>query len=350
MNSASEASGSSAGSERRLRAAVVGAGHLGRIHSRVYREIGGVDLVGVVDAREDRARGVAERLGSKGYKAVGELPSDLDVVSIATPTVAHAEIAIPFLERGVSVLVEKPIAASIEEADAMLAAASRSGAVLTVGHSERFNPGIRAVAEFAVRPRFVEVHRLAPFSFRSQDVGVVLDLMIHDLDLLLHLVCDEVESVDAVGGNVLTTAEDLANARIRFKNGCVANVTASRVSLEPLRRMRFFSPDSYVSLDLQKRYALAVRKGPRWESERKRLSELDPASLQDPRAFVFGGLLEIKEAHFQDETEPLKAEIAAFLNAVRGAGQNPCSGDEGRRALALAVRVLQSMDANAWRL
>ncbi len=331
-----------------LRAAVLGAGHLGRIHARIYRDLPDVELVGIVDPRRDRAAGVAEHLGAKGLERVEDLPEDLHVVSVATPTPTHASLALPFLRRGISVLVEKPVAASLPDADAMIAAARETGAVLTVGHSERFNPGIGAYRDLGIRPRFVEVHRLTPFSFRSQDVGVVLDLMIHDLDLLLHLVDPTIVSVEASGGAVLTESEDLANARLRFGNGCIANVTASRVSLEPLRRMRFFSPDSYVSLDLQKRYALAVKKGPRWEAERARLSELDPATLTDPRAFVFGGLLEMKEVRFPSETEPLRLEIEAFLSCVRGAGANPCSGEDGRRALEAAVRVQAAMDRDGW--
>lgn len=331
-----------------LRAAVVGAGHLGRIHARMYHEIPGVDLAGVIDVRADRASALAEQFQTTGYARMEDIPGTVDVVSVATTTSHHAEIAVPLLRKGIHVLVEKPIAATLEEADAMLAAAAAGGAVLSVGHSERFNPVVRAVTDMALRPRFVEVHRLAPFSFRSQDVGVVLDLMIHDLDLLLRIVQSPIASVDAVGGSVFTDSEDIANVRIRFENGCVANLTASRVSLEPLRRMRFFAPDGYISVDLQKRYALLVKKGPRYAVERGRLAELDPSRLPDPRAFVFSGLLDIREVQSPASEEPLKAEVLAFLAAVRGEGPNPCAGDEGRAALDAAMRILRAMDWHAW--
>jgi predicted dehydrogenase len=333
--------------ERNLRAAVVGAGHLGKIHARVYHQRSGVELVGIVDLKEERAKKLAETFGARGATRLEDL-GDLDVVSVATTTSHHAEVAIPLLRRGVSVLVEKPIASTLEEADTMIEAAAKSGATLSVGHSERFNPALRAVRDLDIRPRFVEVHRLAPFSFRSQDVGVVLDLMIHDIDLLLRIVDSPIVGIEAVGGSLLTGSEDLANARLRFANGCVANLTASRASLEPMRRMRFFSPSGYVAIDLQKRYALMIKKGPRFDAERGRLAELDPASLPDPRAFVFSGLLDVREIRAEATEEPLAAEIDAFLNCVLGLGPNPCSGDEGRRALAAAQQILAAMDRQTW--
>lgn len=333
---------------KKLRTAVIGAGHLGKIHARMYHEIPEVELVGIVDVRKDRAEALAQMYQTSGYASFDEMPGNIDVVSVATTTIHHAAIAIPLLKKGIHVLVEKPIAASLAEADAMLAAAREKNVVLTVGHSERFNPAVLAVSEMALRPRFVEIHRLAPFSFRSQDVGVVLDLMIHDLDLLLRIVNSPIVDVDAVGGSVFTDSEDIANARIRFANGCVANLTASRASLEPLRRMRFFAPDGYISIDLQKRYALLVKKGPRYDSQRGRLAELDPTKLPDPRAFVLTGLLDIREVASPANEEPLKAEIQAFLSAVRGEGANPCSGEEGRLALDAALQILGAMDRHAW--
>lgn len=333
---------------RPLRAAVVGAGHLGRIHARVYHEVAGAELAVVADPRVDRAKALADRFGAKGVACIEDYSEPLDVVSVATTTTHHAEVAIPLLRRGISVLVEKPIALTLAEADAMIEAARAGKAVLSVGHSERFNPALGAIRDLRIRPRFVEVHRLAPFSFRSQDVGVVLDLMIHDLDLLLCIVDSEIVGIEAVGGSLLTDAEDLANARLRFANGCVANLTASRASLEPMRRMRFFSPDGYVALDLQKRYALLVRKGPRFDAERGRVAEMDPASVPDPRAFVFSGLLDVREIRASEGEEPLRTEIEAFLAAVRREGPNPCSGEEGRRALAAAHGILAAMDRHAW--
>lgn len=332
-----------------LRAAVVGAGHLGKIHSRIYSETNGVELVGIVDIKNDKAAAMAENYKTRAFKDITEIPGGVDVVSVATNTSRHAEIAVPLLRKGVSVLVEKPIAATLDEADLMLAAAREGKSVLSVGHSERFNPIIRAVHEISIKPRFVEVHRLAPFSFRSQDVGVVLDLMIHDLDLLLRIIDSPIVSVDAFGGALFTDSEDIVNARVRFANGCIANITSSRVSLEPLRRMRFFSPEGYISLDLQKKYALLVKKGPRYDAERGRLAELDPSTLPDPRAFVFSGLLDIREVRSGEGEEPLRAEIEAFLAAVRREGTNPCTGEEGRRALDAALQIIAAMDRQVWR-
>ncbi|MBI3819140.1 MAG: Gfo/Idh/MocA family oxidoreductase [Planctomycetes bacterium] len=334
---------------KKLRAAVVGAGHLGKIHARIYSEIPHAELVGVVDVRADKAKALAEIYKTNAYDKITDIPGGVDVVSVAATTSQHAEISIPLLRSGIAVLVEKPIAASLEEADAMLAAARDGKTVLSVGHSERFNPIIRAVHEISLKPRFAEVHRLAPFSFRSQDVGVVLDLMIHDLDLLLRIVDSPIAHVDAVGGSLFTNSEDIANARVRFENGCVANITASRASLEPLRRMRFFSPEGYISIDLQKRYALLVKKGPRFDAERGRLAGLDPSTIPDARSFVFSGLLDVREVRSPEGEEPLRAEIEAFLAAVRGSGPNPCSGEEGRRALEAATRIMDAMDRQIWR-
>lgn len=340
---------SNTNSRKPVRAAVIGAGHLGKIHARIYHETQGVELAGVVDVNPDRARALADLYHTASAASVFDLPVIPDVVSVATTTSHHASISIPLLERGIAVLVEKPIAANLAEADAMLRAAGKSGAVLSVGHSERFNPVIRAMDEVKIRPRFVEVHRLAPFSFRSQDVGVILDLMIHDLDLVLRIVDSPIASVEAVGGALFTDSEDISNARIRFENGCVANITASRASLEPLRRMRFFGPDGYISLDLQKRYALFVKKGPRYDAERGKLIHFDPASVPDPKAFVMSGLMDVREVRAPEGEEPLRAEIEAFLRAVHGEGPNPCSGEEGRRALDAAERIIESMERQNWR-
>jgi predicted dehydrogenase len=327
-----------------VRAAVVGAGHLGKIHARIYSETPDVRLTAVVDVNRDRANEVAVKYGAQALDSADRLPADVDVVSVTTPATAHASVAVPLLRRGVSVLVEKPIALTVAEADSMIAAANEGGSLLSVGHSERFNPALNAIRDFQLEPQFVEIHRLSPFSLRSGDVGVVLDLMIHDLDLLLTIVDSPVVHIDAVGVSVLTSHEDLVNARIRFENGCIANLTASRVSLEPMRRTRFFSPHGYVSLDLMKRYALLVKKGPKFDERRASFESMQASSLPNPGLLAALGLFDIREIKAEPGDEPLRVEISGFLAARAGRGPNLCTGEEGRRALALAEQILRSMD------
>jgi predicted dehydrogenase len=258
---------------------------------------------------------------------------------VAVPTSSHRAIAEPLLARGVHCLVEKPIAADVAEAEALVAAARRGGAILQVGHVERFNPVMAAVDRLGIRPVFLEVHRLAPYTFRSGDVGVVTDLMIHDLDIVLHLVGEEPSRVDAVGVPVIGPREDIANARLEFPSGCVANVTASRVSINRMRKIRLFSKDAYVSLDYDKRQALLVRK-----SERLTRAELERAAgasgdLTGLAGADFGDLLKTDMLPI-DEAEPLKEEIRAFLHSVATGAPPRVGGADGARALALAQRIL----------
>ena len=333
--------------ERPLRVAVVGVGHLGKIHARIYAESPLAELVCVVDADGDRAADLARELGCDAYADPSRVPDDIDAVSVVVPTVHHADVAVPFLARGVPCLVEKPLAADLESADRILAAADAGGAALAVGHVERFPPGLRTVRELGVRPRFLECHRLGRFSFRAMDVGVVHDLMIHDLDLVLDLVGSEVESLDAAGGAILTQSEDLASVRLVFKNGVRANVTASRVSMEPMRRFRMFSAESYVSLDFTKNYGLIVRKGPGWESGRADLQRLSPEELAARQEFISGDMLVVDELDLGGD-RPLQAELASFLGAVRAGTAPEVTGIDGRRALALADRIRAEIAAQAW--
>jgi predicted dehydrogenase len=307
---------------RRLRVAVIGVGHLGRVHARIYRENARAELVGVSDRDEARARAVAGELGCAAFAGMEDLPEGLDAVSVVVPTVQHASVAVPLLERGVACLVEKPIAPSVAEAEAIQTAARRGRTALAVGHVERFQPGVRRVKELGIEPRFIEAHRLAAFSFRSIDVGVVHDLMIHDLDLVLHLVGSEVDAIDATGGPILTDSEDLASARLVFRNGARANVTASRVSLQPMRKLRMFSSSSYVSLDFQKNYGLLVRKGRNWEAGRAELRTLDPDVLAQRKDWVTRELLEVNELELGGSERPLQAELDSFLLAVQ-TGRSP---------------------------
>lgn len=333
-----------------LRTAVIGVGHLGRIHARIYTELADIELVGVCDTRPEVAREVGERLGVAHTSDPGEFVDAVDAVSIVVPTAHHLEAARPFLEHGVHCLVEKPIATTLEQADEMIALAARHGALLQVGHVERFNPAVAAIARENLRPIFIEAHRLAPFTFRSTDVGVVLDLMIHDLDLLLAMVGSDIESVDAVGGTIFTNSEDVANARIRFVNGTVANITSSRVSLNAMRRFRIFSPVSYVSLDLHQKYALMVTKGPKWDERKSDILSVDPEIVKDRQRlmeFVFQGLLQVREFKME-ENEPLREELQAFLSSVRDGQPARVSGEDGRRALAAAIAVQDALAKNAF--
>ena len=334
-------------SDRPLRVAVVGVGHLGRIHARIYAENPAAELVGVVDADGGRAEALAGELDCRAFADAGDLPEDLDAVSVVVPTVHHAEVALPLLERGLACLVEKPLAADLAQADRILEAAQRGGATLAVGHVERFQPGLIRLRSMGLAPRFLECHRLSSFSFRAMDVGVVHDLMIHDLDLILDLVGSEVESLDASGGAILTDAEDLASVRLVFANGVRANVTASRVSMSPMRRFRMFSAESYVSLDFTKNYGLIVRKGPGWESGREDLKRLSPQELAARQDFVTGDMLEIDELDLGGD-RPLQAELGSFLDAVRHGRAPEVTGEDGRRALALADRIRAEILSQAW--
>jgi len=308
-----------------LRIAVVGVGHLGQHHARLLASMDGVQLVGVVDTKPGRAGEIASKLGVPSFTHLGELPLDgLDAVTIAVPTVSHLDVALPLIDAGVSVLVEKPLSSSLGDADKMIESAARRGVVLAAGHTERFNPAVVAALPLVSNPRFIEVHRLGTFPERSLDIDVIFDLMIHDLDLLLTSVKSEVVSIEAIGVNVLTPKTDIANVRLRFESGCIANVTASRISRDKIRKVRFFQPASYLSID----YAAQ-------EAEIYRLV------AHNGRPQIEGGKLDIKR------DEPLRAELADFVEAVRDRREPGVSGRAGRDALALATKVAETMEASA---
>lgn len=304
-----------------IRAAVVGVGHLGRHHVRLLSSLAGVSCVAAVDVKIDRSRAAAEAAGCEALTDYTSLFGRIDAAVVAVPTAAHREIASALLERGVHVLVEKPMAVSLDEADAMIAAAGRGGAMLAVGHTERFNPAMAAAMPVLASPRFIEVHRLSGFPERSLDIDVVFDVMIHDLDIVLAVDRSEVLSVDAIGVPVLTPRIDIANARIRFASGCIANITASRISRDKVRKARFFQPDMYVSVDYQAR-----------EVEVWRIRQRD-----DDRPAIEGGKLEV------GHDEPLGRELADFISAIRDKRPPLVSGADGRRALELATRVAQAI-------
>ena len=307
----------------RVRLAVVGVGHLGRHHARIASTLEGVELVAVIDTNEARAAAAAAATGAPARGDYRDILDKVDAVTIAVPTEQHRDVALPFLERGVAVLVEKPMARSLQEAQELVAAARAAGATLAVGHTERYNPAVAAVLPLVTSPRFIEVHRLGAFPDRSLDIDVVFDLMIHDLDIILALVRAEVESIEAVGVPVLTPRYDIANARLRFAGGCIANVTASRISKERVRKIRFFQPDAYISID----YAAQEVEG--W-----RLVRRDGA-----RPAIEGGPLPV------ERDEPLRREIADFVRAVRTKSAPLVDGEAGRRALELATRIADKMES-----
>jgi predicted dehydrogenase len=305
-----------------LRVAVIGAGHLGKHHARLLSGIDGATLVAVVDTQPDRAAAAAEATGAHAIGDYRELVENVDAVTIAVPTELHREVAMLFLERGIPVLVEKPITRTIAEAEELVEAARASGTTFAAGHTERHNPAVSAVMPFVTTPRFIEVHRLGVFPDRSLDIDVVFDLMIHDLDIILAMVKGEVASIEAVGVPVLTDRFDIANARLRFSGGCIANVTASRISKERVRKFRLFQPDAYVSIDYAQQ-----------EVEGYRLVRRDGARPQ-----IQGGNLPVTRE------EPLKRELEDFVRAVREKRAPLVSGEDGLRALKLAQSIADCME------
>jgi len=308
---------------RTIDVGVVGVGHLGRHHARLYAQTEGARLVGVVDHDRERAVAIASEYGCEAFESEEALAAKTEAVSVAVPTAHHPEVAIKLIEAGVHVLVEKPIARTVAEAEAINSAAEKHERIVMVGHTERFNPAVRALAGAVERPRFFEIHRLAAFSARSTDIDVVLDLMIHDLDLLLALDGTPPVSVDAAGVAALTDKIDIANARIRFESGCVANLTASRISAEPVRRVRVFQMRTYLSCDTGKRRV-----------ERYRLE-----SKPDGSPEIVRDLLPV------DDAEPLATELATFVDAVRRGESPSIDGRRGQQAVALAHRVRESIEA-----
>src|SRR6202048_3035642 len=311
----------------RLPVAVVGAGDFGGNHARVYGELQNTELLGIYDRDAAKARALAEEFHTRVFEDLEELRGCVKAASVAVPTEAHSEVGCRLLDMGIDVLVEKPMAADLTQADALLKAAKRNERILQVGHVERFNPAVIAVESIVNRPLFFEVHRLGVFTARSLDVDVIYDLMIHDLDILLALVKEPVTEVKAVGIPVLTDKVDIAHARLEFAGGAVANVTASRVSTERVRKMRFFQQHEYISLDYARRDALrvAVKKpGPQPEFAFEKL----PAQA----------------------VEPLRAELEAFVDAVRTRREPRTSGRSGRAALDLAERVMASIQEHGERV
>jgi predicted dehydrogenase len=308
---------------KKIRAAVVGVGYLGRFHAQKYAALPECELTAVVDIDTEVAARVAAELGTRALSDYRELCGQVDAVSVVTPTDSHAEIATALLRTGAHVLVEKPIAQSVQQAQQLIDAARENGLVLQVGHLERFNPAILAAEPLLARARFIECHRLAPFKERGTEVNVVLDLMIHDIDLVQMIIGSPVATLDAVGTPVFSGEIDIANVRLNFENGCVANVTASRVSLKTERKLRVFHDGGYLSIDLQQKILTVIRK-----------RALPAAAGELP--------VQIEEQSFA-QGDALLAEIEAFLAAVRGERAVLVSGEDGQRALRTAIAITERM-------
>ena len=295
-----------------VKVAVIGVGYLGSIHARVYSQLEGAQLVGVCDVDEAKARAIAKKFKTRHFTDYRELVGKIDAASIVVPTSLHHEISRFFLEKGVNLLIEKPITNTVEEADELLSLAKKNNLILQVGHIERFNSALQAVAQVIKRPIFIECHRLGPFKKRSTDIGVVLDLMIHDIDIILGLVKDDIENVEAVGAPVLSEQEDIANVRLKFKNGAICNLTASRITNKTLRKIRIFQADAYISLDYFKPSCYIYRKkSGRITQQRVKITK----------------------------EEPLKLELESFIKCVVTKERPLVSGLEGREALAIALDI-----------
>ena len=329
-----------------LRVAVIGAGHMGRHHVRIYSELKECQLVAVVDKDLDRASMLTSQYGGEAVSRVADVTGELDAVTVAVPTVYHAEVAIPLMERGVSVLIEKPLAPDGKSAKQLLDASRRHGCLLQVGHSERFNPVVQAMLRMEVTPRFIETHRISPFTFRSADIGVVFDMMIHDIDIVLHLVKQRDYTIDAVGVSVLGECEDVANARVRFGRETVANLTASRLALKTERKIRIFCPTAYISMDYQKKTGIAVRLADNLDLIRM-ARERDFEDLSQMQGVDFGSMMNIEPLQV-DDVEPLRAEIMSFLDSVRTGSAAAVSAEEGYAAVDMAERITKQVHEQDW--
>ena len=303
-----------------VKTGVIGVGAIGRNHARIYAELEDSHLVGIYDANMEHAAAIAEEFGTKAFSSLDDLVAEVDAASVSTPTVTHRDIATQLLNSGKHVLVEKPISDSVDDAKAIIDLAHEKGLVLQVGHIERFNPVMSQLESRLDRPKFIECHRLSPFPQRSLDIGVVLDLMIHDLEIVLHLVSSPVASVDAVGIPVLTRREDIANARIRFEDGCVANITASRISPERMRKIRVFQSNAYLSLDYQDQSGWIYRKD---------------------------GLEIGREEVEVEKDEPLKCELMSFVECAAKGEAPKVSGQQGADALDVALEITRLIEADA---
>lgn len=332
---------------QRIRVAVVGVGHLGKEHARIFAGIPGVELVGIADPHADQVQAVAAKHGTHSFGDFRELLDKADAVSIAAPTIHHARIAREFLQRGVHLMVEKPLTPTVAEADALVEMAQQRRVVFQVGHIERFNPAFEELQKRPLQPKFIRAQRVGPFTGRSTDIGVVLDLMIHDLDLLRTLVKSPVASVEALGFTVFGGHEDVANARLRFENGCIAEVLASRASPAVARTMQIWGPEGFADVDFGKRQMNLVQ--PTEQVRRHGLdpSKLDPAARAKLRDELFVKYLESTTVDGQAKDQ-LTAELTHFVDCIRTGGTPRVTGADARDTIAVAQRILHAIRTHPW--
>ncbi len=332
-----------------LKLAVIGAGRMGKLHARVLSEMEQVKLVGVLDVNASAAQALAAQRNCRAYSDLAELVKDVDAAIIAVPTIHHVSIARPFLQAGKAVLIEKPLCEDPAAAGSLIELATSSGAIVQVGHAERFNPAVVAMKKYAIEPKFIESHRISPYPFRSMDVGVVLDVMIHDIDIVLMLAGQtEVAAVDAVGVNVIGKSEDIANARVVFTNGCVANITASRLAIKTERKIRVFSEHAYLSVDYQARKGLVVKKS----ANLNMIQMAQRVGVQDLAALAqvvdYKELVNVEELKVDDTAEPLRRQAEAFIRAIHENARPEVSAQDGLAALNLAQRITQAIKSHQW--
>ena len=308
----------------KVKVGVIGVGYLGQHHARIYSKMAEVELVGIIDIDEKRALKISKEYKVPVYTSLEELSSKIEAVSIAVPTKLHHKVGKEFLKRRIHTLVEKPITSSLEEAEELLKTAKENNCILQVGHIERFNPAVWEAQKYVNNPRFIESYRLGPFDPRASEVGVVLDLMIHDIDIILFLVNSPVVNIDAVGAAILTSEEDIATVHLNFENGCVANVTASRVTLETMRKIRIFQENAYISLDYAKQ-SLKIYKKKESLSQVKSMSDIERIKLK------------------LDSKEPLEEELKEFISCIKEKRKPLVSGEHGRNALEVGLEILKKL-------
>ena len=333
--------------DTKIRTGVVGAGKMGAIHAKVYDQLPQSNFVGVVDIDGERAKCLARQYNCSAFTDCADILGKVDAVTISSPTVTHQRLAKIFIENNVAVMIEKPLAANVKEGREIVELAKKNKTVAAVGHSERCNPVVQAMKRLDIEPKFIEATRISPYPFRSADIGVVLDVMIHDIDIILSLAASKIKKVDAVGVSVIGEKEDICNARIFFENGCIANVTASRLALKTERKVRVFSRQAYLSVDYFKKSGIVIKADPNvnvvnWIKEHQDAGEFDLTTVNWPE------LLHIEALHI-DDREPLRLEQEAFLKAVADRGQKPeVSAEEGLAAMECAEKILASIKKHKW--
>ena len=331
----------------KIHTAVIGAGKMGAIHAKVYDQLPQSDFVAVVDVDRDKAEHLANRYGCCAFTDCADILDKVDAVTIATPTAHHLELAKIFIKNNIAVMIEKPLAADVKEGREIVELAKKNNAVVAVGHSERCNPAVQAMKRLDIEPKFIEASRVSPYPFRSTDIGVVMDVMIHDIDIVLSLAESKIKKIDAVGVSVIDEKEDICNARIFFENGCIANITASRLALKTERKVRVFSRQAYLSVDYFKKSGIIIKADPnidvvKWIRERKEAGDFNLLTVNWP------DLLHIEQLDIDDK-EPLRFEQEAFLQAVADRQLRPeVSAEEGLAAMECAEKILASIKKHRW--